>query len=76
LSCGTPIVGFDAGAPSEVAPDGYGAFVPYADIDALEDATRRALDGGLRGKDECAAFGKERYAKEEMAQRYMGLYEG
>ena len=75
LSCGTAIVGFDAGAPAEVAPDSFGAFVPYADIAALESALRRALSGELRSKDDCAAFGKANYAKEEMARRYMELYE-
>jgi glycosyltransferase involved in cell wall biosynthesis len=76
LCCGTPVVGFVGGGTAETAPDGYGAFVPYADLAALEDATRNALGGALRGSDECAAFGKARYAKEEMAQRYVELYEG
>jgi len=35
---------------------------------------RHALDGKLKSKEDCAAFGKSRYAKEEMAQHYMELY--
>jgi len=74
LCCGTPIVGFEGGGTAETAPDGYGVFVPYPDIVALEKALRRAMGGELRSKADCAAFGKARYAKEEMARRYMELY--
>ena len=74
LCCGTPVVGFVGGGTAETAPDGYGAFVPYADIAALETALRHALSGKLRSKDDCAAFGKANYAKEEMAWQYMELY--
>jgi glycosyltransferase involved in cell wall biosynthesis len=75
LACGTPVAGFDAGAPPEVAPEGYGAFVPYADIAALETAVRRALNGDLKSKTDCAAFGQAKYNKEEMARLYFGLYQ-
>ena len=75
LCCGTPVVGFEGGGTAETAPDGYGAFVPNPDIAALETAVHRALDGELHSKADCAAFGKARYAKEEMARRYMELYD-
>lgn len=74
LACGTPVVGFEAGAPIEVAPQGYGRFVPYGDIDALESAMTMALSGGLHSKEACASFGRSRYAKDVMAQRYLELY--
>jgi glycosyltransferase involved in cell wall biosynthesis len=74
LACGTPVVGFDAGAPPEVAPEGYGAFASYPDIPDLESVLQRALNGEMRGKADCAAFGKAKYAKEVMAQRYIELY--
>jgi glycosyltransferase involved in cell wall biosynthesis len=74
LCCGTPVAGFVGGGTAETAPGGYGEFVPYADMDALEKAVRHALDGGLKSKEDCAQFGRARYAKEAMAQRYMELY--
>ena len=75
LCCGTPVVGFVGGGTAETAPEGYGIFVPYQDMFALESAVRRALGGELHSKADCAAFGKAWYAKEEMAQRYLELYE-
>jgi len=74
LCCGSPVVGFDAGAPSEVAPEGYGVFTPYGDIIKLEKSIRYGLEGGLLGKSECAEFGKAKYSKEVMVHDYMELY--
>ena len=37
LCCGTPIVGFEAGGPETVTMKEYSQFVPYGDIDFLEE---------------------------------------
>lgn len=77
LCCGTGVIGFEAGAPSEVAPDGYGCFVPYGDIEALEQLVREYASGTLhlKNSDQCHSFAKLRYGKERMALQYMRLYE-
>jgi len=74
LCCGTPVVGFDGGGTAETAPDGYGVFVSYGDMSALEAMVQHALNGGLCGKEACTAFGQSIYSKEEMVQRYIDLY--
>lgn len=74
LCCGTPVVGFRGGGTVETAPDGYGLFVPFGDLDALEEALRRCLSGELRSKEECAAFGLAQYAKERMCRDYLQMY--
>lgn len=44
LCCGTPVVGFRAGGPEEIALEGYSQFVPFGDLDALEGAVRKWLN--------------------------------
>lgn len=76
LACGTPIVGFDAGAPKEVAPDGYGIFVPYGNVDRLEEAVQSVFNGSIsvKSKRECVEFCKERYNKSLMFRSYLDIY--
>lgn len=44
LCCGTAVVGFEAGAPEQIALPGFSSFVPYGDVDALEAAVKCALE--------------------------------
>lgn len=76
VCCGTPVIGFDRGGARETAPDGYGVFVPYGDMDALESAVKSALFGDvkLKNREECAQYGKNRYDKNIMAKLYMDEY--
>jgi len=43
LSCGTPVVGFQAGAPEIISIKRFSEFVPQGDIDALKDVVRNWL---------------------------------
>lgn len=76
LACGTPVIGFDSGAPKEVAPPGYGEFVPYADLNGLESLLRRAKNGMLfmKSAKECEKFAVCCYAKDIMVKAYEGIY--
>lgn len=77
LACGTPVIGFDSGAPKEVAPPGFGEFVPYGDLDALESMLRRVRLKQLRmnSSQECVAFAVKKYAKEVMVKKFEGIYQ-
>jgi putative colanic acid biosynthesis glycosyltransferase len=77
LACGVPVIGFDSGAPREVAPEGYGSFVPYGDLDALEALVRAARSGqvGLRSVEECVGFAQSRYSQEAMVMAYEKIYQ-
>ncbi len=77
LACGTPVIGFDSGAPVEVAPLGYGCFVPYGDIGALEVSIRKFYNKKLVFKDslECRNFAISRYSKEQMYLDYFNVYQ-
>ncbi|MFM2075075.1 MAG: hypothetical protein RJB34_1380 [Pseudomonadota bacterium] len=76
LACGTPVIGFDSGAPKEVAPSGYGAFVPYADLDALTKLLTEFRDDRsmLKSAEECVAFARDRYAIDSMVERFETIY--
>ncbi len=76
LSCGLPVIGFDSGAPTEVAPAGYGLFSPYGDLVAL----RRNLDSFLKGdlvfksREECRSFAVDYYSNRAMVDAYFSVY--
>lgn len=73
LSCGTPMVGFKAGAPETIHLKEHCTFVEYGDIDALEAAVKKCLS---EGKDpDIARHAEAKYAKERMAREYIALYE-
>ena len=72
LSCGTPLVGFKAGAPETIHLKEHCTFVEYGDIDALEQAVRKRL---AEDKDpNIAHHAEKKYAKEHMAEEYIALY--
>lgn len=72
LCCGTPIVGFKAGAPEQISLPDYSEFVDYGDLDALESAVRKRLS---KKKDECIVDkAKALYAKNVMSQQYIDIY--
>lgn len=77
LACGTPIIGFDAGAPSEVAPPGYGNFIKYGEMDFLFTAVTSALSNRLiyKSKEDCVQFARSNYSKEKMVNNYIGEYQ-
>jgi glycosyltransferase involved in cell wall biosynthesis len=76
LACGTPVIGFDSGAPKEVAPQGYGVFVPYGDLDALEQQVLAYLENPalLEAPQQCVAFARRRYADTVMVSQFEELY--
>ena len=76
LACGTPVVGFDSGAPTEVAPEGFGSFVPYGDIGKLSQLISGFFVGDLQLNDpvSCREFAVNNYSKSGMYKKHIGLY--
>ncbi len=76
LSCGTPVYGFDEGGTKETAPEGYGVFVNYGDIDSLSQEIEYYFNNKnvMKSKNECEAFGKDNYSKSIMFKKYVKLY--
>lgn len=71
MCCGTPIIGFNAGAPETIAIPQFSAFTKHGDLDALEENLKRFLN-----MDFCDIAEKafEKYSKEKMVQNYKKLY--
>lgn len=73
LCCGTPVVGFKAGGPEEIALPEFSVFVEHGDIDGLEETLRIALNGGY-DREAIADAGKKNYSGETLVRRFMELY--
>ena len=73
LCCGTPVVGFEAGAPEQISLPQYSEFVPFGDLDALENMIRKWLTHG-EDRDAIAAAGAETYSSETMIRNFTDVY--
>ncbi len=71
LCCGTPVVGFRAGAPEQIAIPEYSEFAEPGDTDGLSDAVHRMLARCVRVPMACA----ERYSVGSMVGQYLRVYQ-
>lgn len=74
LSCGTPVVGFKAGAPEEIALKDYSEFVDYGDVDALEKILLKWLKKDNDDLLELAHLARKEYSRELMFEKYVSVY--
>lgn len=74
LCCGTPVVGFKAGAPEQISLKDYSQFVEYGDIEALENAVNHWLKTET-DKTEVEKKAKEVYSEECMISQYCKVYQ-
>ena len=73
LCCGTPVVGFEAGGPEQIALKKYSRFVRQADLDHLVCAVENILNfpfDRIKLKKEA----QRTYAKNTMTEKYIALY--
>lgn len=71
LCCGTPVVGFKAGGPEQIALKEYSRFFEYGDITAIQEELSRSSPCS---RAEIAKKAQERYAKSSMVSQYIALY--
>lgn len=74
LCCGTPVVGFKAGAPEQIALGEHSEFVDFGDISALEDVVRRWMDADGWDEQQIAWLAEEKYSAATMIRAYMDAY--
>ena len=75
LCCGTPVMGFCAGAPEMISIPEYSKFVTYGDMDGLERCIKNFITSKKSFSSmEIEARAKERYSKEIMIRQYEDLY--
>ena len=73
LSCGTPMVGFRAGAPEQISLSEYSSFVDFGDVAALEAAAREMLGRNIDKQKVCDAAAAK-YGKDVMCRAYAEVY--
>ena len=73
MCCGTPIVGFCAGGPEQIAIKEFCSFVEHGNMEALYEATCQMLNKDFDSK-EISEKAKETYSKEKMLREYYSLY--
>lgn len=73
LCCGTPVVGFKAGAPEMIAIPEYSQFVEYGDMDALQCAVENGLHN-TPDKQEISDKARIKYSEERMYKQYLDFY--
>lgn len=75
LCCGTPVVGFQAGAPEQIAIPEYSRFVEHGDLDGLEGCVRDMLERSC-DKVEVSTQALAKYGKGSMCEEYIKIYQG
>lgn len=78
LSCGTPVIGFEAGGPEQIALSNGSHFVPSGDVASLADAVRSRVSGtACSSFDSADALERQahaRYSRERMVTDYLELF--
>ncbi len=73
LCCGTPVVGFKAGAPEQIALKEYSRFVQQADVNQLVCAVENILNFPF-DRIELETEAHRTYAKSTMTEKYIEIY--
>lgn len=73
LCCGTPVVGFRAGAPEQIALEDYSDFADHGDLDTLEALVRRWLNRQPDRRALAQAAGAA-YSTDTMVKHFMEVY--
>ena len=74
LCCGTPVVGFKAGAPEQIAIPEYSSFVDFGDLESLHEEMKKFLAESFL-KIDIALTSNGKYAKQTMTENYLKIYE-
>ena len=74
LCCGTPVVGFKAGAPEQIALAQYSRFAEYGDLEALKNWLQEMLGAGF-DREALAQEAACVYSEQTMVQRFLEVYE-
>ena len=72
LCCGTPVVGFKAGAPEQIAIKEYSSFVEHGNMNELYKEVLKFLN--IKKNIELEKKAKDKYSKENMINKYIEIY--
>jgi glycosyltransferase involved in cell wall biosynthesis len=74
LCCGTPVVGFKAGAPEKISLPNYSAFTEFSNIDALEKMMRQWLDKQVLSPEQISLEAQKAYSAQTMVDAFENIY--
>lgn len=74
LCCGTPVVGFEAGAPEQIALPEYSEFAKHGDIPHLEMLVRKWLAKNDLDRKRIAEEAEQAYSAQTMIQTFLDVY--
>ncbi len=74
LCCGTPVLGFESGAPETIAIKEYSNFVSYGDIEKLKKEVDNFLFNKKFNYREISERGIEKYSKQKMIENFLSYY--
>ncbi len=75
LCCGTPVVGFKAGGPEQIALKEFSCFTKQGDFAALQENIKRWVETEF-SKKQISQSAVAVYSKETMTPNYIRLYQG
>lgn len=75
LCCGTPVVGFEAGAPEMIAIKEFSNFVPHGDTALLIKQMEKYLYDKKLDPVKISESAKQKYGKDVMGKQYLTLYQ-
>lgn len=73
LCCGTPVVGFKAGAPEQIAIPEYSSFVDFGDLDSLREEVKGKISSNIL-IEKIVLEASKKYSKKKMVIDYVGIY--
>ena len=75
LCCGTPVVGFEAGAPEKITIKNHSSFVLHGDEEKLYEEIKKWLNKENVDKKAISDEAKAKYSKENMVKEYQKIYD-
>jgi glycosyltransferase involved in cell wall biosynthesis len=72
LCCGTPVVGFKAGGPEQIALEKWSQFVEHGDVDGLISGIQKTVD--RKAEKEIVLSAQEAYSQRIMVEKYVKQY--
>lgn len=74
LCCGTPVVGFLAGGPEQIALKEYSDFVPFGQTEKLATLLTSYLDKDRFDRNKIAEDAAKTYGVPAMVEQYLAIY--
>ena len=74
LCCGTPIVGFEAGAPEMITIKEYSSFVEHANMEKMLEAMKFYLYDHVVEKKKVSDAAMQKYSRTVMSDQYQRIY--